>query len=229
MKRQQVTSKNLVHSFHWKSSKIRQQCCRSESFARITEIHMSVPTLKNHLSLTTVLGKCNTENNVPIVVSGLLTTSSSSSSSGSTSPTSLPQESTGSTPIPASIECESADEQARSNPSCNPTKDQNPTKMWTMNRYGATSHFPKYVDGCKNSKRILWMKSLLRVETHTRVLLMNPLWSRRDEWYRANTVFMLTSRKTEITRSARGLKLQGQRAEDVLVKSYLVQKILVTW
>ena len=33
----------------------------------------------------------------------------------------LPQESTGSTPIPALIECESADEQARRDPSCNPT------------------------------------------------------------------------------------------------------------
>ena len=60
------------------------------------------------------------------MVPGLSTTSSSSSSSGSPSPTSLPQESTGSTPIPASIECESADEQARSNPSSNPTKNPKP-------------------------------------------------------------------------------------------------------
>ena len=44
-------------------------------------------------------------------------------------------------------------------------------------------------------------------------------------WVRASTVFRLTSRKTEIARSARGPKLQGPRAEDVLVKSYFVQKI----
>ena len=47
---------------------------------------------------------------VAIVVQGLSTTSSSSSSSGTSS---LMQESTGSTPIPALIECESADEPAR--------------------------------------------------------------------------------------------------------------------
>ena len=40
--------------------------------------------------------------------------------------------------------------------------------------------------------------------------------------------FILTSRKTEIARSARGPKSQGPRAEDVLAESYLVQKILVT-
>ena len=42
-----------------------------------------------------------------------------------------------------------------------------------------------------------------------------------------NTVFILTSRKTEIARSARGQKSQGPRAEDALAESYLVQKILV--
>ena len=43
-----------------------------------------------------------------------------------------------------------------------------------------------------------------------------------------NTVFILTSLKTEIARSARGPKSQGHRAEDALAASYLVQKILVT-
>ena len=38
----------------------------------------------------------------------------------------------------------------------------------------------------------------------------------------------LTSRKTEIARSVRGLKLQGKRAEDALAEPYLVQKNLVT-
>ena len=60
------------------------------------------------------------------MVPGSSTTSSSSSSSGSPSPTPLPHESTGSAPIPASIECESADEQARGNPSSNPTKNPKP-------------------------------------------------------------------------------------------------------
>ena len=38
---------------------------------------------------------------------------------------------------------------------------------------------------------------------------------------------LLTSRKTEIARSARGPKSQGLRAEDALAEPYLVQKILV--
>ena len=42
-----------------------------------------------------------------------------------------------------------------------------------------------------------------------------------------NTVFILTSLKTEIARSARGPKLQEPRAEDALVESYLVQNFLV--
>ena len=42
-----------------------------------------------------------------------------------------------------------------------------------------------------------------------------------------NTVLKLTSPKTEISRSARGPKLQGHRAEDALAEPYLVQKILV--
>ena len=61
---------------------------------------------------------------IAIVVPGLSTTSCSSSSSGTSPPTSLPQESTGSTPIPALIECESADEQARRDPSRNPTNQE---------------------------------------------------------------------------------------------------------
>ena len=42
-----------------------------------------------------------------------------------------------------------------------------------------------------------------------------------------NTVFILTSSKTEIARSVRGPKLQEPLAEDALAEPYLVQKILV--
>ena len=38
----------------WKSSRIRQQSYRSESFAMKTDIHMSGSTVKNHISLKTV-------------------------------------------------------------------------------------------------------------------------------------------------------------------------------
>ena len=129
MKRQQFTSKNWISSWQWKFSKIRQQCYRLESFTRITDIHMCGPTVNNHVSLKTVFGyNVIRKTYVPIVFPAPSTTSSSSSSSGSTSPTSLPHESKGSAPIPASIECESADEQARSIPSSNPTKDPKPNK-----------------------------------------------------------------------------------------------------
>ena len=40
-------------------------------------------------------------------------------------------------------------------------------------------------------------------------MLRDPFIHTRDEWYRANTVFIFTSRKTEIAKSARVPKLQG--------------------
>ena len=52
------------------------------------------------------------------------------------------------------------------------------------------------------------------------------MWEVRN-W--VNTVFKLTSLKTEIARSATGPKSQGPRAEDALTEPYLVQKMLVTW
>ena len=68
------------------------------------------------------------------------------------------------------------------------------------------------------------MTEFLNAETHTQVLLMNL----REVWIWVNTVFTLTSLKTEITRSVTGPKLPGPRVEDALAEPYLVQKILVT-
>ena len=63
------------------------------------------------------------------------------------------------------------------------------------------------------------------MESLTPVLLMKCLWSphSRDVRIWVSTVFILISSKTEIARYARGPKLQGPRAEDVLAESYLVQ------
>ena len=58
------------------------------------------------------------------MVLGLSTASSSSSSSAT--PTSLPQESTGSIPSPASFDSERADEQTRANPVPDLTKNPKP-------------------------------------------------------------------------------------------------------
>ena len=67
-------------------------------------------------------------------------------------------------------------------------------------------------------------------ETHTQVCLMDHIWSLRLREVRiwVNTVLKLTSRKTEIARSARGPKSQGPRAEDALAESYLELTNLVT-
>ena len=102
-------------------------------------------------------------------------------------------------------------------------------KMRITSEYGATRCVLTSRSGCKNSERTLWMTEFLNAETHTPVLLINHLWSLRlrEVWFWVNTVFILTSRKTEIARSARGTKSQGPRAEDVLADPYLVQSILV--
>ena len=58
---------------------------------------------------------------------------------------------------------------------------------------------------------------------------MNHLQSLRLREVRiwVDTVLKLTSRKTEISRAARGPTSQGPRAEDAMAQPYLVQKILV--
>ena len=73
------------------------------------------------------------------------------------------------------------------------------------------------------------MTEFLNTETHTPVLLMDHLQSLRLREVRigVSTVFILTSRKTAIARSARGPKSQGPRAQDTLAEPYLVQKFLV--
>ena len=75
------------------------------------------------------------------------------------------------------------------------------------------------------------MTEFLNTETHTPVLLMKYLWSLslREVWIWVNTVFILSSRKTEIARSARGPTSHRLRAEEALAESYLVQKNLVIW
>ena len=72
------------------------------------------------------------------------------------------------------------------------------------------------------------MTEFLNAETHTQVLLMDYLESRREVRIWVNAVFILTSRKTEIARSAIRQRSRGLCAEDVLAESYFVLKILVT-
>ena len=86
-----VYVKELEKFLTMKSSIIRQQYCRLESFAMKTGIPTNGSMVKNHISLKNGIRIiCNTENFVPFVVPGL---SSSSSGSSSTSRTSMKQES----------------------------------------------------------------------------------------------------------------------------------------
>ena len=62
MKRPQFMSKNWIYSWQWKSSRIRQQFYRSESFAMNTDTLMNGSTVKKHISLKTVFGYSATQN-----------------------------------------------------------------------------------------------------------------------------------------------------------------------
>ena len=172
--------------------------------------------------------QCNTENFVPIVVPGL-STSSSSSLPSSTSmtpsrqeidhPTSSSSSSTSPTMTSSSVSSESVARQERGDPCSSEISEEQLLTEPTKN--------PK---PSENEDRDLERGAeFLNTETLTQVLLMSYLWSLRLREVRiwVNTVFILTSRKTEIARSVKGPTLQGFRAEDVLAESYFVQKSLV--
>ena len=87
-----------------------------------------------------------------------------------------------------------------------PTKIKKHKKMLITSKYGETRVSPTYRNGCKNSDRFLRMTEFLNAETHTQVLLMKCLQSLREVRICVNTVLILTSPKTEISRSVRGRK-----------------------
>ena len=104
--------------------------------------------------------------------------------------------------------------------------DENPKPNKNVDhdhKNGETRAIPTYRNGCKSLKKILWMTEFQYTGILTPVLFMNHLQSLRLREVRiwVNTVLKLTSRKTEIARSARGPKLQGPRAEDAMAKPYL--------
>ena len=147
--------------------------------------------------------RCNIENYVPIVVPGLSTGSSTSSTP--TSPASLPQNSVSCTLRPAAIRSESMSERARRDP----LRD---LPEWL-------EEFTKSCRGRSSSTQGLTREFFSRISFR----------AAEKSGIGQTQYFRLLSRRTEIAISARGPKLQGLRAEDALVKSYLVQKMLVTW
>ena len=160
------------------------------------------------------------ENYVPIVVFGLST--GSSSSAAPTSPTSVLQEAehTAST----RSESTSSIERIRRDPSREPEENQYLIfRKWQRDR----TERPVARMVRRNLRRSLWMKVFQNTGIHPRVLLVNQLQSREEKWYRASTVFTLTSRRTEIATSAWGPKQEGLFAENALVQPYFKQKMLV--
>ena len=228
--------------------KTRQQFYRQESFVMKTDI----PTVKKpHLIKNGIRIICNTEKFVPIVVPGL---SSSSSASSSTLRTPMKQEShsssssssSPSSPTVGEISVREREDTLDSDISPVPVSDlvddgsgqpeetqankiQKPNKKKSMIERGNRVMILRFRNGCKNSGKIWWMMKFHYREALTPVVLMKFLWSRlqRDVRIWVNTVFILTSRKTEIARSSREPKSQGRRAEDALAEPYLVQIILV--
>ena len=165
---------------------------------------------------------CNTENYVPIVVPGLSTASSSSSSSAT--PTSLTQESTGSVSIPAWLDNDRADECERRNPVQDPAKNSKTNKMRITHTNGLTRLIPKYLNGFKNSVKISWIETFLKLicvshASSSHEPSSEPLSRVESGNHSICTYFR---------KSVRGPKSQGPLTEDVLVEWYLPQKILVT-
>ena len=82
-KRQRCMSKNWIPSWLWKSSKTRQQYCRSESFAMKTDIPINGSIVRKSISLKTGFGYPATRRNSFLLWFPDLSSSSSGSSSTS--------------------------------------------------------------------------------------------------------------------------------------------------
>ena len=111
---------------------------------------ISGPMVRSHVSLKMVFGLIVIRRTTFLSWSRVLSTASSSSISSATT-TPLPQDSTGSVPIPSSVDNERADEQERVQTQ---PKIQRSIKMRITHTNGETRLFPKYLNGCKNSRRI---------------------------------------------------------------------------
>ena len=240
-----------------KSSKTRQQYCRSKSFAMKTDILMNGSMVKNHISLKKGIRiPCNTENFVPIVVPGLSNSSSDSSTSRTLSrqgsPCSTSSSSSSSSPTLSEIQSREREDRTES--------DISPVTVSTM--VDERSGRPDIDQANKNRKN----------EKEPKMEQGDPLFadsgrasSEIPEWlqeFRENLVDdeipehgdshasssheaslePILKRREDLGKHSvhthfpedrnceicRGLKLQGPRAGDATVEPYLVLKILVT-
>ena len=135
---------------------------------------------------------CDTSNLVPLVVPAL----STSSSFSFTSPVSSSQETVTDTEIPATRRSESASEESLAREellhrsaeieNSNTNEDE---ELQSDELQGVPDRLQEFKHGLVDEN--------VNIEILP-VLLMNYLWSREQKWYRVNTVFLFTSRKTGI-------------------------------
>ena len=148
--------------------------------------------------------------------------SSSSSSSGTTSPTSSRQKSTTSLkPIRASVEGDSADENGQEDPSANRTKNPEPIRNGSREITEGLVFFRNTRMAARIHRGVSEHRDSHASSSH------ETSWGPKRRSFWAIMVSLLSERAKLI--SARGLKLKGPHAQNVLVKLYLVQKILVNW
>ena len=134
----------------------------------------------------------------------------------------LPQDSSSTTPSPARLRSEKSHDQASGDRS-DPPKIKKQNKWTTIKQREidcATSR-----SGWRSSQRI----SKIQKRQHSQTLLMTQIRNVPRMWHPGSTVFIFTSQKTDIAKSASEPRLQGLLAGSELVKQYLGQNNLVTW
>ena len=85
-----------------------------------------------------------------------------------------------------------------------------------------------FLNGWEISERIWWKTMFRHLVTNPQVLVKNQKQQRRKKWYWENTVFILSSRRTEIAKHAGEPQVQGLFAGNALVMPYRELKKLLT-
>ena len=134
---------------------------------------------------------------------------------------------------PVTVSSEHVERRERWDPLTKPTKNPKPNKnedheleRWDL----LNSDIPEWLQEFRENlvdDRVSEHRDSHASSSHEPSL--EPTLRLREVRIWVNTVFILTSRKTEIPRSVRGPIVQVPRAEDTMAEPYLVQKIWVTW
>ena len=259
MKRPQFTSKNWIYFWLWKSSRIRQQSYRSESFAMNTDILTNGSMVKNHISLKTGFGYSATRRTsfrswflacqrvLPpacllqhpwhlqgrkLIIPRVPQVHPPHQLRLCPVTVRIEQRQTCVGQIPIQHLCQVHMLNGKNGATRWPSKPkiQKPNKNENHEKERGDqlcSDIPEWLQEFRENlvdDRVPERRDSHASSSHEPSLEPTPTTSAN---LGVNTVFILTSLKTEIARSVRGPKLQEPRAEDALAEPYLVQKILV--